>query len=156
MEPSFADGDLVLIEPVGVRRFGKRRRLRRRLRIGVRITEGDVVGGAASAPKTHEFETGVRITEGDVVIARHPFKKLDIIKFVSEIHEDNHLTVRSPSGDDSRQFGRVPFSTVKGRVTANLTQRMVIRASGSDFGTGDQLAALTGRRKIPERTFGTK
>jgi len=116
MEPSFADGDLVLIEPVGVRRFGVKHK-----------TDPE------PSASTHDmFGSGVRISEGDVVIARHPFKKLDIIKFVSEIHEDNHLTVRSPSGDDSRQFGRVPFSTVKGRVTANLTQRMVIRASGDD------------------------
>lgn len=89
MEPTFADGALVLIEPVGVRRFREKR------------------GGAISA--------------GDVVIARHPFKKLDVIKFVDQVHDDDHLWLRSPSGDDSHQFGRVPVASVKGRVTARFS-----------------------------------
>ena len=53
---------------------------------------------------------------GDVVVARHPFKKLDVIKNVKAI-DDGHVTLVSPGGDDSRQFGRVAVSTVHGVVT---------------------------------------
>ena len=93
MEPTFADGTLVLIEPVGVRRFGG-------------LNTGDIVAG-------------------DVIVARHPFKNLDVIKFVGEVHDDGYLSLQSPSGDDSRQFGRIALSTIKGRVTANLTERTI-------------------------------
>lgn len=60
---------------------------------------------------------------GAVVVARHSFKNLDVIKFVEDVNVDGMVELRSPSGDDSRQFGRVPLSTVRGTVTANLTQR---------------------------------
>ena len=56
---------------------------------------------------------------GDVVVARHPFKNLDVIKYVKQIDPDDHLVLESPGGDDSRQFGRVPAHTVKGVVTHN-------------------------------------
>jgi hypothetical protein len=93
MEPDFADGDIVLIEPVGV------------------------VAPAALA--------GV----GDAVIARHPFKNIEVIKWVASVDPDDHLQLRSPSGDDSRQFGRVPLHTVRGRVSCNLTQRHIVDRS---------------------------
>ena len=55
---------------------------------------------------------------GNVVVARHPFKNLDVIKYVKSVDRD-HVVLESPSGDDSRQFGRVPVHTVKGTVTYN-------------------------------------
>ena len=54
---------------------------------------------------------------GDAVVARHPFKNVDIVKFVASVDDDGHVVVESPSGDDSRQFGRVPIHTIKGVVT---------------------------------------
>lgn len=60
---------------------------------------------------------------GDVVVARHPFKNLEVIKYVHSVDDDDHLTLRSPSGDDSRQFGRVPMHTVRGVVAINLNDR---------------------------------
>lgn len=77
MEPDFASGDLVLIDP--------------------------------SAP----------VEAGAVVVARHPFKNLDMIKHVESVDRDQHVVLRSPSGDDSRQFGRVPIHTIQGTVTWN-------------------------------------
>ena len=58
---------------------------------------------------------------GVVVIARHPLKNLDVIKYVEAIDEDDRVQLRSPGGDDSRQFGRVPLDTILGTVTINLT-----------------------------------
>lgn len=63
------------------------------------------------------------LSAGDVVVARHPFKSLDVIKYVHSIDDDEHLQLRSPTGDDSRQFGRVPRPTIRGLVTLNVTQR---------------------------------
>ena len=94
MEPTFADGALVLIEPVGVRRFGD-------------LDASEIVAD-------------------EVVVARHPFKNLDVIKFVAEVHDDGYVSLRSPSGDDSRNFGRVIANSVKGRVTANLSERSLV------------------------------
>ena len=56
---------------------------------------------------------------GDVIVARHPFKNLDIIKYVKSVDDDGYLFVESPGGDDSQQFGRVPAHTVNGVVTYN-------------------------------------
>jgi len=61
------------------------------------------------------------ISQGDAVVARHPFKNVEIIKYVAQIDDDDHVQLRSPQGDDSRQFGRVPRHTVRGRVTINVT-----------------------------------
>ena len=58
---------------------------------------------------------------GAVVIARHPTKHLDVMKYVESIDEENHVQLHSPGGDDSRQFGRVPVDTIHGTVTINLT-----------------------------------
>lgn len=58
---------------------------------------------------------------GDVVVTRHPFKNLDVIKTIGEI-DDAYLELRSPQGHDSRQFGRVPIGTVRGRVSVNLNR----------------------------------
>lgn len=63
------------------------------------------------------------VLAGQVVVARHPFKKLDVIKYVKSVDPDDHVVLESPAGDDSTQFGRAPLHTVKGTVTANLTAR---------------------------------
>jgi len=55
---------------------------------------------------------------GDVVVARHPFKNIDIIKYVQSV-DDGHLVLTSPAGQDSRQFGRVSAQSIKGTVTYN-------------------------------------
>lgn len=102
MEPTFTDGELVLIEPVGVRRFGA---------------------------------AGSAISVGDAIVARHPFKNLDVIKFVGTVHDDGYLTLESPGGDDSRQFGRVRIDAVRGRVTSSLSKVSLFGLSGVVRGT---------------------
>jgi len=60
-----------------------------------------------------------QVHAGNAVVTRHPFKNVDVIKYVESIDADDHLELRSPSGSDSRQFGRVPVTSVKGVVTYN-------------------------------------
>ena len=71
--------------------------------------DGDLVLINPSAP----------VEAGTAVVARHPFKNRDIIKYVTSVDDDDHVTLESPAGDDSRQFGRVPTHTIKGTVTMN-------------------------------------
>lgn len=59
------------------------------------------------------------VTVGRAVVARHPFKNVDVIKYVASVDADGHVVLESPAGDDSRQFGRVPLHTIKGTVTMN-------------------------------------
>jgi len=59
------------------------------------------------------------IEVGNAVVARHPFKNVDVIKYIESVDDDNHVVLRSPTGDDSRQFGRVPTHTIRGTVTWN-------------------------------------
>ena len=64
------------------------------------------------------IDPGAPLVVGNTIVARHPFKNLDVIKYVKSVDGD-HVVLESPSGDDSRQFGRVPVHTVKGTVTYN-------------------------------------
>ncbi len=67
---------------------------------------------------------------GDMVVCRHPYKKIDIVKLVRSVDDDGYLALSSPGGTDSDQFGRVPASLVRGRVTANASKRRIVAASG--------------------------
>lgn len=61
--------------------------------------------------------------EGAVVVARHPFKNLEVIKFVHSVDDDGYISLESPGGADSAQFGRVPQHTVRGTVTFRWKKR---------------------------------
>lgn len=67
------------------------------------------------------LDPSAQVKTDDVVVARHPFKKLDVIKYVDAVDDDGYLRLRSPGGEDSSQFGRVAASTVRGRVTINVS-----------------------------------
>lgn len=59
---------------------------------------------------------------GDIVVSRHPFKDVDVVKQVAAV-DDGLVTLWSPRGTHSRQFGRVPTSSIRGRVTASVSRR---------------------------------
>ena len=63
------------------------------------------------------------VTVGSAVVARHPFKNVELIKYVKAIDADGYVVLQSPSGDDSDQFGRVPLHTVRGTVTFSWKAR---------------------------------
>ncbi len=99
-------------------RFVMRRR--RRFRVsGNSMTpafvDGDLVLLASGAAMR-------RVRPGAVAIVRHPFKNLDVIKYVDAV-EGDYVRLRSPFGDDSSQFGRAHVNTIVGVVTSNLSQR---------------------------------
>jgi len=70
----------------------------------------------------------VRLAVGDTIVCRHPHKSIDVVKFIADI-EGDLMTLESPGGDDSRQFGRVSTASVQGRVTANLSTWRVLAAT---------------------------
>jgi SOS-response transcriptional repressor LexA len=92
------------------------------------------VSGASMEPDLHDAEliliepTDV-VGVGDVVVCRHPFAKFDIVKRVAAAAPDGYFELASPSGTDSTQFGLVPRSLIRGRVTASLTRRCVFEQS---------------------------
>jgi hypothetical protein len=69
------------------------------------------------------ISSGCHCQIGDIVIARHPYKHTEVIKYVSDIDLAGYVELRSPEGTDSRQFGRTPIDQIIGRVTMNLTKR---------------------------------
>lgn len=64
---------------------------------------------------------------GDIVVARHPSRSTHVVKYVGAIDDDGYVRLDSPTGTDSRQFGRPPLELVVGRVTANLSTRSLVR-----------------------------
>lgn len=65
------------------------------------------------------IDPGSEPTAGRAVVARHPYKNLEVIKYVKSIDPDGYVVLESPDGQDSSQFGRVPLHTVQGAVTFN-------------------------------------
>ncbi len=63
---------------------------------------------------------------GDIVVAKHPYQKTTLIKYVTHIDDNGFLELTSPSGTDSRQFGRPPIENILGVATFNLTKRLSI------------------------------
>ena len=83
------------------------------------------VSGDSMVPDYHDGDLVLVVPDapfavGDVVVARHPFKNIDVIKYVGSI-EDGYVYLQSPAGDDSRVFGRAPVASIRGRVTRNLS-----------------------------------
>lgn len=58
---------------------------------------------------------------GDIVVCGHPFRPIDVVKRVAA-SDAGFLTLSSPSGTDSSQFGRVRIEEVRGRATASLSR----------------------------------
>jgi phage repressor protein C with HTH and peptisase S24 domain len=85
------------------------------------------VRGVSMVPLLHDGEyvlidpqAAARV--GAIVVSRHPFKNVDVVKRVEAIDE-GLVTLWSPQGTHSRHFGRVPTSSIHGRVTASLSRR---------------------------------
>lgn len=61
-------------------------------------------------------------TVGDVVVCPHPFRSVDVVKWVAAV-DDGFVTLWSPSGSHSAQFGRVPVESVTGSATVSISRR---------------------------------
>lgn len=69
---------------------------------------------------------GRKAAVDDVVVCAHPFRSIDVVKVL--VADDDALAeLWSPTGDDSRRFGRPPLEAVRGVVTFNLRTKRPVR-----------------------------
>ena len=94
--------------------IGKRKRYR---------VQGESMAPILASDDVVLIRKGKRYEIGDVVVARHPHKKTTLIKYVAEVDENEFVSLSSPHGTDSQQFGKVPMAKIIGIATFNLTQR---------------------------------
>ena len=69
---------------------------------------------------------GRKAAVDDVVVCGHPFRSIDVVKVLAS-DVDSMAELWSPSGDDSRRFGRPSLDSVRGVVTFNLTRKRPVR-----------------------------
>jgi nickel-type superoxide dismutase maturation protease len=89
------------------------------------------VSGTSMEPELHDgelilIEPTDKVGVGDVVVCRHPYRTIEIVKRVGSIDADGFISLSSPAGTDSDQFGRVPLDHVRGRVTSSISRRRVL------------------------------
>ena len=68
----------------------------------------------------------------DIVAIRHPHKKTILIKYVKEIDENDFIELSSPSGTDSKEFGKAALKHLVGVATYNYSQKKSLMR-GSNF-----------------------
>jgi hypothetical protein len=91
------------------------------------------ISGDSMAPMLQDGDVvllsrGSAFGVGDVIVSRHPYRSIEVVKYVGAI-EGRFVRLDSPGGDDSAQFGRPPVDLVVGPVTANLSQRRILGRS---------------------------
>ncbi|MBT94780.1 MAG: S26 family signal peptidase [Acidimicrobiaceae bacterium] len=75
-------------------------------------------------PKDIVFiQPSTRCEKGDIVAIRHPHKKTILIKYVKEIDENNLVELSSPTGTDSKEFGKAALKHLVGVATYNYSQK---------------------------------
>jgi nickel-type superoxide dismutase maturation protease len=84
------------------------------------------VAGHSMSPLLRErdvvlYKKTSHILVGDVVVVQHPFKSIRVVKKIARVSNKTYF-VRglSHSSEDSRSFGTVPQTAIRGRVTAAL------------------------------------
>tara|TARA_B100001989_G_C24515075_1_gene452634 strand:+ start:288 stop:641 length:354 start_codon:yes stop_codon:yes gene_type:complete len=68
----------------------------------------------------------------DIVAIRHPHKKTILIKYVKEVDEDNLVELSSPTGTDSKEFGKASLKHLIGVATYNYSQKKSL-TRGNNF-----------------------
>ena len=68
----------------------------------------------------------------DIVAIRHPHKKTILIKYVKEIDENNLVELSSPTGTDSKEFGKAALKHLIGVATYNYSQKKPL-TRGNNF-----------------------
>ena len=59
----------------------------------------------------------------DIVAIRHPHKKTILIKYVKEIDANELIELSSPTGTDSKEFGKAALKHLIGVATYNYSQK---------------------------------
>ena len=68
----------------------------------------------------------------DIVAIRHPHKETILIKYVKEIDENNLVELSSPTGTDSKEFGKAALKHLIGVATYNYSQKKPL-TRGNNF-----------------------
>ena len=68
----------------------------------------------------------------DIVAIRHPHKRTILIKYVKEIDENNLVELSSPTGTDSKEFGKAALKHLIGVATYNYSQKKSL-TRGNNF-----------------------
>ena len=68
----------------------------------------------------------------DIVAIRHPHKKTILIKYVKEIDENKLVELSSPTGTDSKEFGKAALKHLIGVATYNYSQKKSL-TRGNNF-----------------------
>ena len=75
-------------------------------------------------PKDIVFiQPAAQCEKGDIVAIRHPYKKTILIKYVKEVDENNLVALSSPTGTDSKEFGKAALKHLIGVATYNYSQK---------------------------------
>ena len=84
-------------------------------------------------PKDIVFiQPAAQCEKGDIVAIRHPYKKTILIKYVKEVDENNLVALSSPTGTDSKEFGKAALKHLIGVATYNYSQKKSLMR-GSNF-----------------------
>ena len=68
----------------------------------------------------------------DIVAIRHPHKNTILIKYVKEIDENKLVELSSPTGTDSKEFGKAALKHLIGVATYNYSQKKSLKR-GNNF-----------------------
>ena len=84
-------------------------------------------------PKDIVFiRSATQCQKDDIVAIRHPHKETILIKYVKEIDEDNLVELSSPTGTDSKEFGKAALKHLVGVATYNYSQKKSL-TRGTNF-----------------------
>ena len=84
-------------------------------------------------PKDIVFiQPAAQCEKGDIVAIRHPYKKTILIKYVKEVDENNLVALSSPTGTDSKEFGKSALKHLIGLATYNYSQKKSL-TRGNNF-----------------------
>ena len=84
-------------------------------------------------PKDIVFIQPAALCEKDDIVAiRHPHKKTILIKYVKEVDENNLVELSSPTGTDSKEFGKAAMKHLIGVATYNYSQKKSL-TRGNNF-----------------------
>ena len=84
-------------------------------------------------PKDIVFiQPAAQCEKGDIVAIRHPHRKTILIKYVKEVDENNLVELSSPTGTDSKEFGKAALKHLVGVATYNYSQKKSLMR-GSNF-----------------------
>ena len=86
------------------------------------------VAGTSMAPVLEPkdivfIKPATQCEKDDIVAIRHPHKKTILIKYVKEIDENNLVELSSPTGTDSKEFGKAALKHLIGVATYNYSQK---------------------------------